>query len=130
MIELSNQTKTCNSFYMQDQLKCWLFVLCSFEIIFSFLLKMSSLKALEIEFAFFFIPLGIQTLHFLCDQNLENTENLEKSGNLKNCQNLREIRIFVDKNMENLGKCKICDINVNKIVFQQTFLSRVTQGKI
>ena len=33
--------------------------------------------------------------------------------------------------MENLEKCKICDINVNKIVliFQQIFLSRVTQGK-
>ena len=31
--------------------------------------------------------------------------------------------------METRGKCKICDINVNKNVFQQTFASRVTQRK-
>ena len=40
------------------------FCLCSLEIIFSFLIKMSSLKALEIEFAFFH-PLGNPDIAFL-----------------------------------------------------------------
>ena len=42
---------------MQDYLKRF-FVLCSSEIRFSFLIKMSMLKAIEIETTFF-IPLGI-----------------------------------------------------------------------
>ena len=37
---------------MQDQLK-WFFVLRSLEIIFSFLIKMSLLKVIEIETEFF-----------------------------------------------------------------------------
>ena len=83
---------------MQDQLKCRLFVLCSLEI------KMSSLKALEIEFAFFSSPWESRHCIFSVATNLENMESLEKSGNLKDCQNLREIRIFVGKNMENSGE--------------------------
>ena len=39
--------KTCNSVYMEDQLKCRLFVLCSLEIIFSFLIKVINEKAEE-----------------------------------------------------------------------------------
>ena len=47
----------CNSPYMQDHFKR-LFVLCSSEMIFSFLIKKPKPKAIEIELAFF-IPLGI-----------------------------------------------------------------------
>ena len=95
---------------------------------------MSSLKALEIEFAFFY-PLGNPDVVFLVWHGHKPAKhgNLERSGNFEKLSKfkwkLREIRIFVEKNMENSGKCKICDINVNKNVFQQTFLSRVTQGK-
>ena len=91
---------------MQDQLK-WLFDLCSLEIIFSFLIKMSSLKALEIEFAFFSSPWESRCCILSVTTDLENMENLEKSGNLKNCQYLRETQGNLDfcrKNTENSGK--------------------------
>ena len=48
---------------MENQLK-WLFVLCSLEIIFSFLIKMSSLRAIEAEFALFH-PLENPNVAFL-----------------------------------------------------------------
>ena len=94
---------------------------------------MSSLKALEIKFAFFH-PLANPDAAFLVwPQTWKTWKNLEKSGNLKNCQNLRETQgnlNFCGKTWKTQGKCKICDINVNKNVFQQTFLSRVTQRKV
>ena len=68
---------------------------------------MSSLKALEMEFAFFSSPWESRHCIFGVATNLENMENLEKSGNLKNCQNLRETQEnlnFCGKNMENSGK--------------------------
>ena len=34
------------------------------------------------------------------------------------------------KTWKTRANCKICDINANKNVFQQTFLSRVSQGKV
>ena len=37
---------------------------------------------------------------------------------------------FCGKTLKTQGKCKICDIIVNENVFQQTFLSHVSQGKI
>ena len=49
--------RACNSLYMQDYFKQF-FVLRSLEMIFSFLIKKSRLKAIEIEIAFF-ILLGI-----------------------------------------------------------------------
>ena len=49
--------KACNSPYMQCYFKRF-FVLHSLEVIFSFLIKQSRQKAIEIETAFF-IPLGI-----------------------------------------------------------------------
>ena len=66
--------------------------LCSLEIIFSFLIKMSSLKAIEIEFAFFH-PLGNPDVAFLVwpdkpgklgkPRNIREFEKLSKSqGNL------------------------------------------------
>ena len=65
--------------------------------------------------------------------NLENMENLEVSGNLKNCRNLKETQghliFFVEKTWKTQGKCKICYLNVNKNVFQHTFLSQFTQKK-
>ena len=45
-------SEACNSPYMQDYFKQF-FVLCSSEDIFSFLIKMLMLKAVEIETAFF-----------------------------------------------------------------------------
>ena len=48
--------RACNSPYVQDYFKR-LFVLCSLEMIFSFLIKRSRQKAIEIEIAFFH-PLG------------------------------------------------------------------------
>ena len=56
MIGLPPNMKAYNSAYMKDQLE-GLFVWCSLEIICSFLIKMSSLKAIEIEIAFFH-PVG------------------------------------------------------------------------
>ena len=65
--------------------------------------------------------------------NLENMENLENSGNSSNFLNLRENSgksfIFAE-NPEKLRECKICHIIVNENVFQGTFLSRVSQGKV
>ena len=91
---------------------------------------MSSLKALEVEYAFF-VPLENPDIAFLVW--LENIENLEKLGNLQSCQNLRETQGNLNSCRKKNGKrrkYKICDINVNKNVFQQTLLSRVTQGKV
>ena len=50
--------KACNSPYIQYYLKRF-FVLHSLEVIFSFLIKKSRQKAIEIENCIFFIPLGI-----------------------------------------------------------------------
>ena len=52
--------KACNSPYMQYYFK-WLLVLHSPEVIFSFLIKKSRQKAIEIGTAFFFHPLGNPT---------------------------------------------------------------------
>ena len=45
-------SKACNLPYMQDHFKQF-FVLCSSEMIFSFLIEILMLKAIEIEIAFF-----------------------------------------------------------------------------
>ena len=113
---------------MQDQFK-WLFVLCSLEIIFSFLIKISSLKALEIEFAFFSSPWESRPCIFSVATNLENMENLEKSGNLKIVKNSGKLGFLWIKTWKTQRKCKICDINVNKNLFQQTFLSELLRKK-
>ena len=78
----------------------------------------------------FFHPLGNPDVAFLVWPKPGKHGKPRKIRKFEKLSNLREIRIFVDKNMETWGKCKICDINVNKIAFQQTFLSRVTQGKV
>ena len=51
-IELTTTLRACNSLHMQDYFKRF-FVLHSSEIIFSFLIKKSRLKVIEIETAFF-----------------------------------------------------------------------------
>ena len=38
--------------------------------------------------------------------------------------------LFLQKTWKTQGKCKICNIIVNENVFQGTFLSRVSQGKV
>ena len=49
---------------------------------------------------------------------------------LKSQRKLREIFYFCRKTWKTQGKCKICHIIVNKNVFQGTFLSLVSQGKV
>ena len=43
---------------------------------------------------------------------------------------LREILYFCGKTWKPQGKCKTFDIILNENVFQRTFLSRVSQGKV
>ena len=57
MFDYPSNLKVCNSSYIQEYFKR-LFVLRSSGVIFLFLIKMSMLKAIEIEITFF-IPLGI-----------------------------------------------------------------------
>ena len=49
---------------------------------------------------------------------------------LKSQGKLREIFYFCRKSWKTQGKYKICHIIVNENVFQGTFLSRVSQGKV
>ena len=49
---------------------------------------------------------------------------------LKSQGKLREIYYFCRKTWKTQGKCKMCHIIVNENVFQETFLSRVSQGKV
>ena len=65
--------KACNSPYMQYYFKR-LFVLHSSEVIFSFLIKKSRQKAIEIEIAFFSFPCEYQGSHngsFLFDSHID-----------------------------------------------------------
>ena len=43
---------------------------------------------------------------------------------------LREILYFRRKTWKTQGKCETCDIILNENVFQRTFFSRVSQGKV
>ena len=82
----------------------------------------------------FFIPLGIQTLHFWCGQKPGKHAKPRKIREFEKLSkfhwNSGKLEFLWIKTWKTRGKSKICDINVNKNVFQQTFLSRVTQGKV
>ena len=88
------------------------------------------MKALEIEFAFFH-PLGNPDVAFLVWPKPGKHRKLRKVREFeKNVKISGKLEFLWIKTWKTWGKCKICDINVNKIVFQQTFLSRVTQRKV
>ena len=65
---------------------------------------------------------------YQCGHKPGKLEEFEKM--LKSQGKLREIFYLCRKTWKTQGKCKICHIIVNENVFQGTFLSLVSQGKV